>query len=178
MRTSHGQTLLREILSQMINGQFIENHRPDWLFGMELDFFFPDWDLAFEFQGDQHFAPVFGAQAHLDQKERDRRKRSLCLERRVILVSVEARELTPEQLRKKLWIHLTMKLSLTRGQQKEWMGFVLRADNKHFNSQMRRTAADYRNHLKRSFGDLPTLHKKGSTARREAANALWNSPSP
>lgn len=100
--TSYGQTLLRDILTRSISGTFVENHRPEWLRGLELDFYYEQHGLAFEFQGDQHFVPVFGAVALQRQQANDTLKRRLCRERGVILVKVEAVELRKLKLRAKI----------------------------------------------------------------------------
>lgn len=99
--TSYGQSLLRDILTTRIVGIPIENARPDWLHGLELDFYYPEHELAFEFQGDQHFVPVYGENTLSSQQIRDRQKRALCKQRGCVLVKVEAWELRHVHLKNK-----------------------------------------------------------------------------
>lgn len=75
---SYGQSLLRQFLERIVIAKFLENQRPEWLRGLELDFWFPDLKLGIEFQGDQHLArtKTFGDCG--SQKRRDREKAQLC----------------------------------------------------------------------------------------------------
>jgi hypothetical protein len=55
---------------------------------MQLDVFVPEYSLAFEYQGRQHYWDVFvlGSQWHYEQ--RDREKREACHEKGITLVEV------------------------------------------------------------------------------------------
>jgi len=85
MATSKLQQQVSILLSTHL-GQYTirENHRPDWLDGLELDFYIEELQVGIEVQGIQHFefSPMF----HKDisdfhaQIERDRRKIELCTE--------------------------------------------------------------------------------------------------
>lgn len=99
---SYGQSLLREILLRSIYGTPFENYRPEWMHGLELDFFYEDHGLAFEFQGDQHFMPVYGGLALGRQQDNDKRKRARCKELGIVLVKVEAWELAKPKLKAKI----------------------------------------------------------------------------
>jgi len=70
----------------------VEHHgRPGWLGRQHLDVWIPEWRIAVEYHGDQHFRPVefFGGEAaFIANQERDRRKERLCLENRVKLFVV------------------------------------------------------------------------------------------
>ena len=71
---SYGQNLLKQYLNLLITNKILNiNYRPDWLFGMELDIFYPELGLAFEFQGHQHFAPSESFGNCVDQKNRDKK---------------------------------------------------------------------------------------------------------
>jgi len=94
LTTSRGETLLKEILDFIFQDEpYLDNHRPAWLGGLELDRYYTKLKLGFEYQGFQHtyFVPDFhkGLQDLKTQKQRDRRKKKLCRERKVILVTVE-----------------------------------------------------------------------------------------
>lgn len=173
--TSRGQSLLRDLLLAMISGAApLENFRPDWLHGMELDFWFPQHQLAFEFQGDQHFAPVFGIDSHRAQAERDAIKRKLCLERGVILIAVEARELEIRKLRNKIKGHIGMKRQdLTLSERRRlYRSITIRGisrQRKRFTAIKR----DYVSGLREKYGPLPSLHIHGTRARKAAIKSLW-----
>jgi hypothetical protein len=65
--------------------------RPRWLGLQHLDMFLPQVGIALEHQGDQHRRPVahFGGPAAFHKTlERDARKRRLCADHGVILLSV------------------------------------------------------------------------------------------
>ena len=81
-------SLLREVFPDK---ELQRNRRPPWLDGLELDIFFPELNLAFEYNGEQHYQPVdfFGGQAaFVDLTKRDRRKAELCQQNGVKLVVV------------------------------------------------------------------------------------------
>jgi len=67
----------------------LENHRPYWLFGMELDFYIQRLKIGFEIQGEQHrqFVAKFHRSPEDFQRQcaRDDRK---CKLNRVVLVEV------------------------------------------------------------------------------------------
>lgn len=100
------ERLVRHTLEQLFGKPF-KKHRPLWLRNprtgrlMELDGFNPVLNLAFEYQGPQHYKVVLPFKmdkAHLERgKYRDDLKKSLCLEHGVILLevpyTVEAQEL-------------------------------------------------------------------------------------
>ena len=76
---------LASLVRVLFSGQVcLRNDRPPWLGGLELDIHLPELQLAFEHNGEQHYAPVDhfgGPQAFEDLVERDRRKMNLCTQR-------------------------------------------------------------------------------------------------
>lgn len=169
--TSHGQTLLGELIRTTINAKQVdENYRPDWLNGMELDFWVPEWNLAFEFQGDQHFSPVYGLQHMVAQQVRDKLKRKLCEARGIALLSFEATCLEPFKMRCKLSYHLArLHPKMKKGERRRLINKILIP--KHANKRERKIALKrklaYCRTLKESFHS-PTAHKKGSQLRKAA----------
>lgn len=81
----------------------LRNDRPAWLGLLELDIHLPELKLAFEHNGEQHYAPVdfFGGQAAFDELvERDGRKADLCEGNGVTLVVVSYEDsLTEDRVR-------------------------------------------------------------------------------
>jgi len=91
--TSRGEALLKEVLDFIFQDEpHLDNHRPAWLGGLELDRYYPRLKIAFEYQGFQHsyFVPHYHntIQDYKDQKKRDRKKRQLCRERKAVLVNI------------------------------------------------------------------------------------------
>lgn len=83
------------------NEKLLRNARPSWLQGLELDVYLPDRDLAFEYNGIQHYRPIkfFGGASSFKQRlMNDERKRLLCRERGVTLVTVSYRETLSQKL--------------------------------------------------------------------------------
>ena len=71
-----------------ISYTFRERKLP-WLKGLELDFFIPEYNVAIECQGIQHFEPVemFGGEkSFLCRLENDKKKKKLCDENGVKLL--------------------------------------------------------------------------------------------
>jgi len=93
MPSSALQEQLGKLLhSKLEYAEIHENHRPSWLDGLELDFYLPNFALAFEVQGIQHFrfTPLFhkSIQDFHDQLERDRRKKNLCIHAGIDLIEI------------------------------------------------------------------------------------------
>ena len=61
VRVSHSENLAKQILDQYL-GSFkkLDNVRPDWLNGLEIDRLYPTLGVVVEFQGDQHYRTVPG----------------------------------------------------------------------------------------------------------------------
>ena len=69
----------------------LRHARPRWLRPQHLDVFIPEWNVAIEYQGKQHYEPVdyFGGEDALRERQRrDRRKRRLCRQNGCTLIEV------------------------------------------------------------------------------------------
>jgi hypothetical protein len=90
------ETLLYQIVKRILSEEeILRHHRPDWLEGLELDVFVPSQNLAFEYQGQQHFHAISlwgGAKGLQDLQERDKRKAKLCARNGIDLVAIEYTE--------------------------------------------------------------------------------------
>jgi hypothetical protein len=86
------ETELFNLIRDSFPGVTVEHHgKPAWLGRQHLDVWIPDWKIAVEYHGDQHFRPVdfFGGEtAFVANQERDRRKERLCRENGVNLFVV------------------------------------------------------------------------------------------
>ena len=101
------ETMLYHIVEEIYpNIEIIRHHRPSWLEGLELDIYIPSKQLAFEYQGLQHFQAVehWGGEAKLEiQKEHDRRKKRICEEKGIVLICINYdEELTNDYVRKRI----------------------------------------------------------------------------
>jgi hypothetical protein len=86
-----GEEITRNIMNILFNTNFITSY-PDWLKGLELDGYNKELEIAFEYDGKQHyhFVRYFHRtkQGFENQKERDARKDRLCEENGVILIRI------------------------------------------------------------------------------------------
>lgn len=101
------ETMLYHIIEEIYpNIEIIRHHRPNWLEGLELDIYIPSKQLAFEYQGLQHFQAVehWGGKEKLEiQKEHDSRKKRICQEKGITLICINYdEELTNEYIRKRI----------------------------------------------------------------------------
>jgi len=84
------ETLLYQIVCEIYpNHKIIRHHRPKFLNFLELDVYIPELNIAFEYQGIQHFEPIehWGGIKSLEQvKRRDKLKKKLCEENSIKLI--------------------------------------------------------------------------------------------
>lgn len=83
--------LLNELRAAFPDEHVAHQGRPRWLRQQSLDIYFPQREVAVEYQGLQHSEPVDrfgGAEAFERQQERDQRKRELCIKHGVTLIEV------------------------------------------------------------------------------------------
>lgn len=104
---SVGENLLYQIVCQIFPAQLvIRHHRPAWLLGLELDIYLPALNLAFEYQGQQHFHSIKawgGEKALKNIQERDARKAEICKQVGAKLIQISYTEpLTENYIRKVL----------------------------------------------------------------------------
>ena len=90
------ETLLYQLIVQLYpNQEIIRNIRPKWLEGLELDIYLPQLNLAFEYQGQQHYKPIKawgGDKAFKALKRRDARKKELCRQLGIRLIEFKYSE--------------------------------------------------------------------------------------
>jgi len=162
---SYGQQLLRSFLEAMIDQEFIENYRPDWMHGLELDFYFPGVQVAFEFQGDQHYVPAFGVQPWQSQQQRDLEKKELCKRWGVHLVCIDAVNLGYYEIYYQLKI---LKFRRVVMKQKHWDISLL--------TSLNQKAKEYRALLNANYVS-PTVFRKKTEKRKEKL-AAWGIGKP
>ena len=90
------ELLLAKIIEQIFtNTEIIMHYRPKWLGGLELDIYIPNLQLAFEYQGQQHFHSIkaWGGEKALNKiQERDALKRKICETHTIKLIEVDYTE--------------------------------------------------------------------------------------
>lgn len=83
--------LFYKIKSAFPEHEIIHHGKPKWLGSLHFDIYFPNLNIAIEYQGAQHFQEVeiFGGKEGLIQaKENDRKKREKCLNNQCTLIEV------------------------------------------------------------------------------------------
>ena len=83
--------LYKRLAEEFPETPVIHHGSPPWLGRQHLDIWFPDWRIAVEYHGKQHFEPVEffgGEEAFMETRKRDERKAGLCREHRVRLIVV------------------------------------------------------------------------------------------
>lgn len=84
--------LSRELYSRFGHLTIKQNYRPDWLQGLELDFYVDEMKIAAEVQGEQHYSFIKYFHKTIDkfelQKKRDSDKSILCKKYGVELVEI------------------------------------------------------------------------------------------
>ena len=72
--------LFRKLEAEFSDTKIIQHGRPTWLGRQHFDIWFPNWKIAVEYHGEQHFEPVEffgGEEAFQKTVERDKRKAAL-----------------------------------------------------------------------------------------------------
>lgn len=90
---SDGQQLLAEYLITLFGVKPEMDAHPVWADGLEIDIWYPSFDLAVEFQGEGHFSPVFGQRELKIKRYNDRKKVQLCDANGILLFRVQTCEL-------------------------------------------------------------------------------------
>ena len=84
--------LAKELYTRFGHLRTRQNYRPDWLEGLELDFYIDELNLAAEIQGEQHyrFVPHFHRTRDNfeQQQDRDAKKSLICRQRGIRLVEI------------------------------------------------------------------------------------------
>lgn len=104
------ETILYNLVCNLYPSTIIERHiRPTWLEKLELDVYVPEYKIAFEYQGQQHFYPINawgGEDSFKKLQMRDERKRILCAELGIKLIEIDYTEpLTLSYLTQKIKMH-------------------------------------------------------------------------
>lgn len=166
MPTSHGERLLEAMLTRIIFGHPERNVRPPWLDGLELDFWYSGHRLAFEFQGGQHYAPVYGWRQLKITRANDMRKRTICKNAGITLIRVDAADLTYPRLVR------MVRYWFAHGKRRKDLGRVL-VRGRVTRAQCRQVglaAVEYRRSIADRF-ECPTAHRKRSLARKRAMSS-------
>ena len=98
VRVSQSELTAKKVLDQYFgNIKHLDNYRPSWLNGLELDRYYPTMGIAIEFQGDQHsrMVPVMhkGPEDFEKQLRNDTEKRHICEARGIKLHAINLLDL-------------------------------------------------------------------------------------
>ena len=91
---SHEEFLFRKLIEGHFNTEFPKSH-PEWLVNshtnrvLELDLYSKALKLAFEYNGVQHYEPIYGQDRYLVSLRNDKEKKQRCLENNVKLISIK-----------------------------------------------------------------------------------------
>lgn len=87
------ETILYYIVKKLFPQYTVHRHyRPDFLGGLELDIYIEEVRVGIEYQGIQHYKPIkhWGGKEALEKvKERDARKKQICIDEKINLVYFE-----------------------------------------------------------------------------------------
>lgn len=181
-RSSRGEELLKRFLDILLPFDHVDNYRPPWLGGLELDRYYPELLVAFEFQGDQHFRPTeFSPDASIVQS-RDRLKRALCGERGIKLLTLEAADLEYTRLytilksRKKAGLLARLQYRCPGRPPKPGKPVqtprLSRTEQQQL-GQLNKEAAAYRAYLNRAFPFHISSRRRRRSAPRRTAEQFW-----
>lgn len=97
-RVSQSELTAKKVFDQYFgNIRHLDNYKPEWLQGMELDRYYPSMGIAIEFQGDQHsrVVPVIhkGPQDLQRQINIDTKKRHICDQQGIRLYTINLLDL-------------------------------------------------------------------------------------
>ena len=84
--------LSKQLYSRFGQYSIRQNYRPDWLEGLELDFYIDEIKLAAEVQGEQHYKFIQHFHKSIEnfelQKKRDEKKEYICREKGIKLFEI------------------------------------------------------------------------------------------
>lgn len=89
--------LYQELTKEFTNIEIIYQYYNKDLFGtLSIDIFIPQYNIAIEYQGDQHFKPnpIYGKETFVKQIERDKRKFDICQQNNITLLYANFKKAT------------------------------------------------------------------------------------
>lgn len=153
---SYGQELTIRWLTMFFGPPQYIDYRPDWMNGTELDAYWPYLKIAIEFQGDQHYIPIYGEDNLRQQKRRDGPKRKLCLAQGVSLIRIDAVDLNAPRLKRLI-------RNIMRRNKRKSPKFL---HDKEIYNVLREESQRYRELLREKYNS-PSACRKGGYKRKE-----------
>lgn len=151
---SYGEQILEGFMRVMSGEEYMVNYRPDWMMGLELDFYFPRKRVGIEFQGDHHYQPTEYSQDYHNVRRNDGMKRRLCRDNGITLIRLDAIDLEYKRLRHKIKALRFWKLPKLR---REHMPELRR---------LNKEAVEYRRLLRERFNS-PTALRRSNPKRKK-----------
>lgn len=175
---SVGESLMCDYLDAYIGQhKYIDNYRPTWLTNpktgqpLEIDRYYPELKVGYEFQGEYHLRPIEGTDEFKYRRYLDALKRRLALQHGVRIISVEPIDLTMNVMRR-----YTMR-ALRAYEKEKYKGRRARkrhreermAENRRLRVALKpvsQKAMEYRRELERIYGPQIGTHLRKRTLRK------------
>lgn len=156
---NYGQDLAKRMLSEYLGPPSHENYRPSWLHGLEIDIYWESLRIAVEFQGDQHYVPVFGYSSFNSQVRNDRSKKRMLSDLGITLIRIQAIDLEYTRLNR------ILRRSGQRYRKPEGSALRnLRALNKE--------ATSYRKTLRINYTSMTCTRRRSKTRRAAVSDTM------
>jgi hypothetical protein len=151
--------------------KFIDNYRPDWLTNpttgkpLELDRYYPELKIAYEFQGEQHIRPVKGMGDFEYRKYLDELKCELCENRGVFLVKIESIDLIHDRMIGKTKTAIRLGKTKNNRQRnalkKFWKSIIAKL------YKLDHKCKNYRQEIDDKYENVVSIHRRNSKIRAE-----------
>lgn len=156
-KLSYGQYLLQQYLGIIFSDKnFLVNYRPEWLNGLELDFYNNELKLGFEFNGDHHYR-ITDYSYNIDGvRHRDKTKKQLCKDLNIKLIVID-----PVNLNFNVICNL-IKLSKTKKAK-------ILSNKNYYNeiARLKKESKCYLFSLQKKYKMSINVHKKDSKKRKQ-----------
>lgn len=104
---SHGQELAIKWATLFLGKPSHTDYRPDWLEGLELDAYWEHINIGLEYQGEQHYLDVYGKENLIKQVGRDKIKKRICRERKMVLIRVDSADFDLEGFEERIRLFIS-----------------------------------------------------------------------
>ena len=180
IRMSHGELLMKRFLDILLPFDHLDNDRPGWLKGLELDRYYPSLCVGFEFDGDYHLRPTEFSPDVSSVRRRDKTKARLCWLNGVKLVRVEASDLEYTRLssllKRKSGFRVREKYGRAgrppRPSKRRKTPRLDRSEEERLR-ELNKEAVAYRSYLNEAFAPHISSRRRRSSPRRNAEH-FWD----
>ena len=161
LRLSYGEQLMKKYLDIYLGGfKFIDNWKPSWLKAstghyFELDRYYPELEVGFEFQGEQHFQ-------NESQVYRDKHKWNRCKHHNIEVILIDTSDLCSGSMEHRA-IRAThsFRMNLPPNKRKAIRDIGGKAELKELDKE----AKQYRKLIRSNFPDSKSAYPQGHVKR-------------